>query len=52
MGKIWPCSLGVMAARSWVLKKNGSGNKTGNLCFKALIMKNLELILEKCKYEN
>ena len=51
MGKIWPCSLGVMASKSWVLRKTVSGN---NLEFyvKALIMKNLELILEKCKYEN
>ena len=51
MGKIWPCSLGVMASRSWVLKKNRSGMNL-EFMFKALIMKNLEVILEKCKKEN
>ena len=52
MHKIWLSILGDMAARSWVMRENSFGTNLEIMCVIALIMENLEVIWEKCKYEN
>ena len=41
-----------MATRSWVMREKQFWEQSGIMCVIALIMENLEVIWEKCKYEN